>query len=104
MAELKVKETISDEKINTEGFEKSKKIISGERVEYTPSRVYELLFPNGIQLYFNRVIINLVFDGRTYKFTRPIIKFIETKLNDLAALEAKKKKQFNNPVFGSIQD
>lgn len=85
-------------------FSKPKEIVKGKKVAYTPSRVYELIFPNGLQLYYNRVVIGLVFDGRTYKFTEPVISFIEKRLSEIAKQETKKKKQFNNPIFGKISE
>ena len=76
-----------DAKLNEEALKASKKLVTGERKDYIPSRVYELIFPNGIQLYYNRIVIN----------------FIEKRLEELAAKEAQKKKQFQNPIFGKIE-
>lgn len=74
----------------------AKSLTSGERVEYTPSRAYGLIFPNGYQMYLNGVLINLIFDGRTYKFTPKVKEYVEKKLELIAFKESEKKELFNN--------
>jgi hypothetical protein len=100
---LQVANDIPEAEIMRDGLTKSKELVTGDRIEYTPNKAYGLLFPNGLQLYYNQIIINLLFDGRVYKFTQPVIDFIESRISEFVDLEMKKEKQFENPIFGSIQ-
>lgn len=90
--EEKIEETILD----------AKKLVQGERVSYTPSRAYSVLFPNGIMLFLNGVQINLLFDGRTYMFTPQVRDYVDKKLESIASRESKINEQYANPTWGKI--
>jgi hypothetical protein len=99
---LDVAKDIKDADLLMETMKESKAITSGKLIEYKPNPAYELIFPDGLQLYYNQIIIYLLFDGRTYKLTQDVINFIEDRITSLITNEKNKNKQYANPVMGSI--
>ena len=84
-----------DEKIYIEKKKKkdleAKELVSEERVPYRPSLAYKAYFPNGTQIYINGIVINLVFDGRTYMLPKTIKDYVENKLESIIFKETKKE-------------
>lgn len=103
----KAKNTKTQAELKKESTEGAKKIVSGERVEWKPSKAYAMIYPDGFTTTYNTIIINLIFDGRTYNFTQDMIDFLEDKLERSAEFEQDKLRRFKSSldeVLGKIRN
>lgn len=105
------KEKFKDDKLTDDQIEKeinkdAKKATKpdSEKVDFKAEIAYAALYPQGFRSSYQFVPVNIIFDGRTYKLSPAVAKFVKKKIEAKAIAELNKKRTFGKPDNPKIGD